>query len=123
MELKWYQSEATHEVSLLDTSSSPTTVFLRRNITKTTKKVDEESEETYDVWQYEEAKVSHEQFEEILSNGIASLEETTANTNDALDTVLTEELPAQTEQIQTVSDAVDYILTDVIPGILEEQNG
>lgn len=119
MELKWYQSEATHEVGLLDTSSSPTTVFLRRNITKITKKVDEESEETYDVWQYEEAKVSHEQFEEILSNGIASLEETTTNTNDALDTVLTEELPAQDEQIQTLVDTVDDILTNVIPSIME----
>lgn len=67
MELKWYQSEATHEVSLLDTGSSPTTVFLRRNITKTTKKIGPKSEETYDVWQYEEAKVSHEQFEEYVA--------------------------------------------------------
>lgn len=66
MELKWYQSEATHEVNLLDTGSSPTTVFLRRNITKTTKKVDLD-DGTYDVWQYEEAKVSHEQFEEYVA--------------------------------------------------------
>ena len=100
----------------VDTTSSATVVYLRKNIKQITRS-DDMGEIT--LWQYEEAQCTHEQFEEILNSGITSLEETTASTNDALDTVLTEELPAQTEQIQTVSDAVDYILTDVIPGILE----
>lgn len=111
-----HEGSQTEKPAAVDTTSSATVVYLRRNIQQITR-ADEMGEIT--LWQYEEAQCTHEQFEEILNSGIASLEETTANTNDALDTVLTEELPAQSDQIQTVSDAVDYILTDVIPGILE----
>ena len=74
--MKWYSSEATHEVNTVQTDASPTTVFLRRNIHKETR---EEETGTYEVWVYEEAKVSHEEYEQILTEGLNAVTPYTAS--------------------------------------------
>lgn len=104
--------------SMVDTTSSKTKVYLRKNIERVTR-TDEMTGEEYGLWQYEEATVTHDEFEQIVGLGINALEESAANTNDALDVVLTEELPTQAENIQTLSDTVDDILTNVIPSLME----
>ena len=76
MILDWYSSEATHRVNTVQTDISPTTVFLRRNIRKETR--EDETTGTYEVWVYEEAKVSHEEYEQMLTEEIARITPYTA---------------------------------------------
>lgn len=47
----------------VDTTSSPTTVYLRRNIRQTEIT---SGEETIQVWEYEEAQLTKEEYEEYL---------------------------------------------------------
>ena len=116
--MEWYKSEATHEPKIVDCDSSSTTVFLRRNVEQIEKS--DESGRTYTAWEYDEAKITHEQYEEILSAGITALEESSEAISEAVDIVMTEELPAQSDQIDSLSDAIDDILTNVIPNLIEE---
>ena len=50
--------------SAVDMTSSPTVVYLRRNIERITE-VDEEGNETY-LWRYEEAKLTPKEYEDYL---------------------------------------------------------
>lgn len=62
--MKWYKSESTIRPQEVDTTSSKTSVFLRRNIRETAR-VDEFGNEV--TWfEYEEAVLSKEEYKEYL---------------------------------------------------------
>ena len=62
--MNWTKSESTERPETVDMTSSKTSVYLRRNIKETTR-ADEEGDET--TWyEYEEAKMSHTEYEEYL---------------------------------------------------------
>lgn len=65
--MEWYNSEGSREPLLIDCDSSPTTVFLRRNVQKVTKKMDDMDME-YEAWVYEECKISHDAYQQIMSD-------------------------------------------------------
>lgn len=61
MELNFYESESTVEPDEVDAVSSPTTVYIRKNIRQETH-TDVDGDEPA-VWKYDEAKVSRQEFE------------------------------------------------------------
>lgn len=61
--MKWYKSESTIRPDAVDTTSSKTSVFLRRNIKEVTR-TEEEGETT--VFEYEETKPTKEEYEKYL---------------------------------------------------------
>ena len=64
----------------IDTVSSETTVYIRKNIQRIEKK-DEQSGNTYEMWEYDEAQLTREQYTDYL-----------------------------TEQLQKTQEAVDFLL-------------
>lgn len=67
MKLKYYKSESDIKPSELDTASSPTTVYFRRNI-KEVEVPDEGSLSSHISYEYEEAKVPRREYVEWLSD-------------------------------------------------------
>lgn len=65
VELKYVRSESTAYPKLLDTESSKTTVWIRRNVKEEQRK-DEMSGETYTYYVYEEAKLSKNDYIKYL---------------------------------------------------------
>lgn len=63
--MNWTKSESTVMPEAVDTTSSKTTVYLRRGI-KEKQRTDEESGETMTFYEYEEAKMTHEEYEDYL---------------------------------------------------------
>lgn len=64
--LNYYQSESDIMPEELDTSSSPTTVYLRKNI-RTEERKDPETGETRTVFVYDEAKMPRFEYVDYLS--------------------------------------------------------
>lgn len=62
MNLNFYKAESTVEPDEVDTISSPTTVYIRKNIRQETVPDADGSELT--VWKYDEAKATRQDFEE-----------------------------------------------------------
>lgn len=62
--MRWIKSESTVRPDEVDTTSSKTSVFLRRNI-KEVARSDELNEETT-VFEYEESKLTKEEYEKYL---------------------------------------------------------
>lgn len=64
LQINWKPVTGTQErrPELEDKASSPTTVYLRKNIRRTL--VQGQNAEAYYVWQYEEAALSQEEYEE-----------------------------------------------------------
>ena len=65
MKLYYIKSQSSVKPDLVDTTSSKTTVYLRQNIVKKTK-LDEISEESTTYYEYEEAKLTKEEYQEYL---------------------------------------------------------
>lgn len=63
--MNWTKSESTVMPEMVDTTSSKTTVYLRRGI-KEKQRTDEESGESMTYYEYEEAKMTHGEYEEYL---------------------------------------------------------
>lgn len=61
MTLNFYPSESTARPDEVDTTSSPTTVYIRKNIRQETVPDADGSEVT--VWKYDAAEVSRQEFE------------------------------------------------------------
>ena len=61
MELNFYKSESTVRPDEVDVISSPTTVYIRKNIRQETLQDADGGELT--VWKYDEAKVPRQEFE------------------------------------------------------------
>ena len=65
MKLNYIKSQSSVKPELIDTTSSKTTVYLRQNITEV-ETTDEISGESYSFYEYDEAKLTKEEYEEYL---------------------------------------------------------
>ena len=65
MKLKYVKSQASVKPDLVDTTSSKVVVYLRQNIVENIK-TDEMSGETTTFYEYEEAKLTKEEYQEYL---------------------------------------------------------
>ena len=65
-----HEGSQAEKPAVVDTTSSATVVYLRRNIRQITR-VDEMGEVT--LWQYEEARISHSEYEQFLAGQIEEL--------------------------------------------------
>lgn len=63
--MDWHKSESTARPDEVDTTSSKTTVFLRRNIKEVQRKNEISENETI-YYEYEEAKLTKEEYEKYL---------------------------------------------------------
>lgn len=66
LSLNYYKSESDTMPEEIDTSSSPTTVYLRKNI-RAEGRADAETGEKYTVFVYDEAKMSRHEYVDYLS--------------------------------------------------------
>lgn len=108
MILNFYNSESSVKPVELDETSSKKIVYIRRNITQTTRTVkDQEAEDgnvtesSYTVYTYEEAKVSKEDYElyktEILKDiEISGLKDQVSSLENTLDQLMSEVIPSLT---------------------------
>ena len=65
MKMNYTKSESTIKPELVDTVSSKTTVYLRKNIIEN-ERVDEETGESTPYYEYDEAKLTKEEYQEYL---------------------------------------------------------
>ena len=65
MKLKYVKSQSSVKPDLLDTTSSKVVVYLRQNIVEN-KKIDEMSGEETVFYEYEEAKLTKQEYQEYL---------------------------------------------------------
>ena len=65
MKLNYIKSQSSVEPDLVDTTSSKTTVYIRQNIVEN-KKTDEMSGKETVFYEYEEAKLTKEEYQEYL---------------------------------------------------------
>ena len=65
MKLKYVKSQSSVKPDLLDTTSSKVVVYLRQNIVEN-KKIDEMSGEEIVFYEYEEAKLTKQEYQEYL---------------------------------------------------------
>lgn len=63
--MNWIKSESTVMPEVVDTTSSKTAVYLRRGI-KEKQRANEMSGDTMTFYEYEEAKMTHVEYEEYL---------------------------------------------------------
>ena len=99
MKLNYKKSQSSVKPDLVDTTSSKSTVYLRKNIVKI-KRTDEMSDEEITFYEYDEAKLTKEEYLEYLKE----LEAT-----DALQTI--EDLKAENESLnEQVTMLTDCLL-------------
>ena len=98
MKLKYVKSQSSVKPDLVDTTSSKTTVYLRKNIVEI-KRTDEMFGEEITFYEYEEAKLTNEEYTEYLKE----LELT-----DTLETIegLKEENKSLNEQVTMLTDCL-----------------
>ena len=65
MKLNYIKSESTIKPDLVDTTSSKTSVYLRQNVTETEVTI-EGGDTTYTKYEYEEAKLTKQEYQEYL---------------------------------------------------------
>ena len=65
MKLNYIKSQSSVKPDLIDTTSSKTTVYLRQNIVESTKADEMSGEETV-FYEYDEAKLTKEEYQEYL---------------------------------------------------------
>ena len=65
MKLNYIKSQSSVKPELIDTTSSKTTVYLRQNITEV-ETTDEIFGESYSFYEYDEAKLTKEEYQEYL---------------------------------------------------------
>ena len=65
MKMNYAKSESTIKPELVDNTSSKTTVYLRKNIIEK-ERVDEETGESTSYYEYDEAKLTKEEYQEYL---------------------------------------------------------
>ena len=98
MTLNFYKSESNVKPELLDTTSSKKVVYIRQNVVEL-EKTDENTGETYTYYEYEEAKLTKEEYEkykEELSN---------AKTLESVE-ILKAENEALTEQVNMLTECI-----------------
>ena len=66
MRLNWHKSESAVYPELIDTVSSQTTVYLRKNVVEKQVK-DEMSDKAYTMYEYDEAKLTKNEYQKYLT--------------------------------------------------------
>lgn len=99
----------------IDTTSSPTTVYLRKNIKRVDVKM---GEETIKAWQYEEAQLDQEQYEEFQKelDDLNSLANKQAEENSL---ILMEALAESYDQQATIQEN-QLIIMEAIADLYEK---
>ena len=87
MKLKYVKSQSSVKPDLVDTTSSKVVVYLRQNIVEN-KKTDEKSGEETVFYEYDEAKLTKEEYQEYLKE---------LNSSDTLQTI--ENLKAENQNL------------------------
>ena len=125
MKLNFIKSQSSVKPDLVDTTSSQTTVYVRRNIVEKEKTVENTNSEDNDAtpttvfYEYDEAKLTKEEYQEYLKE---------LNGSDTLQTI--EDLKVNDDKINSsivsieennldMSDTLNILLTEVIPNILD----
>ena len=98
MTLNFYKSESNIKPELLDTTSSKKVVYIRQNVVEL-ETTDQLTNETHTYYEYEEAKLTKEEYEKYL-------EELTSA--DALESIelLKAENAALTEQVDMLTECI-----------------
>ena len=105
MKLNYIKSQSSVKPDLIDTTSSKSTVYLRKNIVEN-KKIDEMSGEETAFYEYEEAKLTKAEYQEYLKefNGSDTLQ--TIEDLKAENQNLNEQVSMLTECLLEVSETI-----------------
>lgn len=125
MKLNYVKSQSSIKPDLIDTTSSKTTVYIRQNIVEKEKVIVNTNSDESDVtstivfYEYDEAKLSKEEYQEYLkeisgSDTLQTIEDLKENDNKINSTLVSIE-----ENNLDMSDTLNIILTEVIPEIIE----
>ena len=118
MKLNFIKSQSFVKPDLVDTTSSKVVVYLRQNIVEI-KKINESDDTLTTFYEYDEAKLTKEEYQEYLKE---------LNGSDTLQTI--EDLKTNDDKINSaivsieennldMSDTLNILLTEVIPDILD----
>ena len=118
MKLNYIKSQSSVKPDLVDTTSSKVVVYLRKNIVENIKTDETSGKETV-FYEYDEAKLTKEEYQEYLKE---------LNGSDTLQTI--EDLKVNDDKINSsivsieennldMSDTLNILLTEVIPNILD----
>ena len=74
IEYKHVEGSQEEKPLAIDTVSSSTIIYVRKNIRQVEKK-DEQSEDTYEMWEYDEAQLTKEQYTDYLTDQLQKTQE------------------------------------------------
>ena len=125
MKLNFIKSQSSVKPDLVDTNSSKTTVYIRQNIVKKEKTVENTNSEDNDAtsttvfYEYDEAKLTKEEYQEYLKelNGSDTLQ--TIENLKTNDDKINSAIVSIEENNLDMSDTLNILLTEVIPNILD----
>ena len=125
MKLNFIKSQSSVKPDLVDTTSSKTTVYVRQNIVEKEKAVENTNSEDNDAtsttvfYEYDEAKLTKEEYQEYLKelNGSDTLQ--TIENLKANDDKINSSIVSIEENNLDMSDTLNILLTEVIPNILD----
>lgn len=111
MKLTFYKSESAIKPELVDSNSSKKYVYIRQNIVEIQRTDD--SGENYTYYEYEECKLTKEEYEQYLSE---------MESTETLQTV--ENLKAEnqmlTEQVDMLDETMAIMLEEILPSLIGE---
>ena len=125
MKLNFIKSQSSVKPDLIDTTSSKVVVYLRQNIIKKEKTVGNTNSEDNDTtsttvfYEYDEAKLTKEEYQEYLKelNGSDTLQ--TIENLKTNDDKINSAIVSIEENNLDMSDTLNILLTEVIPNILD----
>ena len=125
MKLNFIKSQSSVKPDLVDTTSSKTTVYIRQNIVEKEKAVENTNSEDNDAtsttvfYEYDEAKLTKEEYQEYLKelNGSDTLQ--TIENLKTNDDKINSAIVSIEENNLDMSDTLNILLTEVIPDILD----
>ena len=125
MKLKYVKSQSSVKPDLIDTTSSKVVVYVRQNIVKKEKAVENTNSEDNDAtsttvfYEYDEAKLTKEEYKEYLKeiNGSDTLQ--TIENLKTNDDKINSAIVSIEENNLDMSDTLNILLTEVIPNILD----
>lgn len=111
MELKFYKSESAIYPNLVDDTSSKVVTYIRQNIVE--KQITNDNGENYTYYEYDEAKLTKEEYEQYLSE---------MGSTETLQSV--ENLKAEnqmlTEQVDMLDETMAIMLEEILPSLIGE---
>ena len=125
MKLNFIKSQSSVKPDLVDTTSSQTTVYVRQNIVEKEKTVENTNSEDNDAtsttvfYEYDEAKLTKEEYQEYLKelNGSDTLQ--TIENLKTNDDKINSAIVSIEENNLDMSDTLNILLTEVIPDIFD----